>query len=250
MSTAARIASAGLGILGAGGALACAGAMVLAAVGLAGVGVAGVAASAGMASMGAESTKAVSTSPATSMPRAATNGQPTVAAVTSTTSAPMPGMAPQTSMESSSAAASASMSGMALQTTTVSAATAASTPVVGVSTQAATASAGAAAQTSRVGMSPRTKAAAGWPGRILAFLLQQGRAIFLISTGALVLSLASRRAAAVVPALLAGAILYWGMYGQERLSVMYGAMVAGMLMWVVLYLWAYRVVRWSRSVVP
>jgi len=70
---------------------------------------------------------------------------------------------------------------------------------------------------------------------ILAFLLQAGPAILLVSIGAFALSLATRRWVAAVPVLLVGGVIYWGMYGQSRLSVMYVTMVLGLLGWAVIF---------------
>ncbi len=74
------------------------------------------------------------------------------------------------------------------------------------------------------------------PG-VLAFLLQAGPAILLVSIGAFALSLASRRWVAAIPALLVGGVMYWGMYGQPRLPVMYVNMALGLLGWAVVFLW-------------
>ena len=38
-------------------------------------------------------------------------------------------------------------------------------------------------------------------------------------------------------ALLVGGVIYWGMYGQPRLPVMYVTMVLGLLGWAVIFLW-------------
>jgi hypothetical protein len=70
-----------------------------------------------------------------------------------------------------------------------------------------------------------------------AFLLQAGPMILLVSIGAFTLSLATRRWVAAVPVLLVGGVIYWGMYGQSRLSVMYVTMVLGLLGWAVIFLW-------------
>ncbi len=74
------------------------------------------------------------------------------------------------------------------------------------------------------------------PG-LLAFLLQAGPAILLVSIGAFALSQAFRRWVAAIPALLVGGVIYWGMYGQPRLPVMYVTMALGLLGWAVVFLW-------------
>ncbi len=94
-------------------------------------------------------------------------------------------------------------------------------------------------QASMAGMSTGAPGRAGslqQPG-ILAFLLQAGPTILLVSIGAFALSLATRRWVAAVPVLLVGGGIYWGMYGQSRLSVMYVTMVLGLLSWAVIFLW-------------
>src|SRR6266568_6205960 len=72
---------------------------------------------------------------------------------------------------------------------------------------------------------------------ILAFLLQAGPVILLVSIGAFALSQATRRWVAAVAALLVGGVIYWGMYGQPRLPVMYVTMALGLLGWAVIFLW-------------
>ena len=74
------------------------------------------------------------------------------------------------------------------------------------------------------------------PG-LLAFLLQAGPAILLVSIGSFALSLAMRRWVAAIPTLLAGGVIYWGMYEQLRLTVMYSTMALGLLGWAAVFLW-------------
>ncbi len=99
--------------------------------------------------------------------------------------------------------------------------------------------AGVGTSAAMAGMSIGTQGQAGslqHPG-LLAFLLQAGPVILLVSIGALALSLASRRWEAALPTLLVGGVIYWGMYGQPRLPVMYVTMVLGLLGWAVVFLW-------------
>jgi len=100
--------------------------------------------------------------------------------------------------------------------------------VVGVGTSAAMAGMSTGAQ---------GQAASGQPTSILDFLLQAGPAILLVSIGAFALSQAFRRWVAAIPALLVGGVIYWGMYGQPRLPVMYVTMALGVLGWAVVFLW-------------
>ncbi len=70
---------------------------------------------------------------------------------------------------------------------------------------------------------------------VLGALLNAGPAILVVSTVAIAVAFAIRRSIAVLPALAGGALLYWGMYGQGDLMVMYGAIVAGLAIWVATY---------------
>ncbi len=94
-------------------------------------------------------------------------------------------------------------------------------------------------QTSMAGMSTgaQGQATGGQPISILARLLQAGPVILLVSIGAFTLSLTTRRWVAAIPALLVGGVIYWGMYGQPRLPVMYVTMALGLLVWAVIFLW-------------
>ncbi len=94
-------------------------------------------------------------------------------------------------------------------------------------------------QASMAGMSmgSQGQAIGGQAPSILAFLLQAGPTILLVSIGAFALSLAARRGVAAVSALLVGGIIYWGMYGQPRLPVMYVTMALGLIGWAVVFLW-------------
>jgi hypothetical protein len=95
------------------------------------------------------------------------------------------------------------------------------------------------AQTSMAGMSTSAQgqATGGQPTSILARLLQAGPVILLVSIGAFALSLVTKRWVAALTALLVGGVIYWGMYGQPRLPVMYVTMVLGLLGWAVVFLW-------------
>jgi hypothetical protein len=108
---------------------------------------------------------------------------------------------------------------------------------MGAMVLAAVGVAGVGASAAMAGMSPQGQATGGQPTSILAFLLQAGPVILLVSIGAFALSLATRRWVAAVPVLLVGGVIYWGMYGQSRLSVMYVTMVLGLLGWAVIFLW-------------
>lgn len=95
------------------------------------------------------------------------------------------------------------------------------------------------ASTTMAGMSmgSQGQVTSGQSPGILAFLLQAGPTILPISVGAFTLSLAIRRWVAAIPVLLAGVVIYWGMYGQQSLSVMYVTIVLGLFCWTVVFLW-------------
>jgi len=105
---------------------------------------------------------------------------------------------------------------------------------------------GASAVMAGMPMGSQGQAASGQPTSILTFLLQAGPVILLVSIGAFALSLATRRWVTVIPALLVGGIIYWGMYGQPSLPVMYITMVLGLLGWAVILLWVRGRFRWRR----
>ena len=68
-------------------------------------------------------------------------------------------------------------------------------------------------------------------------LLAAGPALLVASTVAIVVAFALRRPVAAVPALAGGALLYWGMYGQSNLAVMYGTIAAGLVIWTATFWW-------------
>ena len=78
----------------------------------------------------------------------------------------------------------------------------------------------------------------GQPTSILPFLLQAGPVILLVSITAFALSLAMKRWVVAIPALLVGGVIYWGMYSQPRLPVMYVTMALGLLSWAIIFLWS------------
>jgi hypothetical protein len=68
-------------------------------------------------------------------------------------------------------------------------------------------------------------------------LLQYGPVILIISVAAMTLALAARRPISAIPAVLAGALLYWGMYGQANLPAVYAAIAIGLVVWTGLFFW-------------
>jgi len=76
--------------------------------------------------------------------------------------------------------------------------------------------------------------------RAFIFLLQSGPAILVLSTAVLALAVGLRRWVGVVPVVLAGLVLYWGMYLQGTRLVMYAAIVVGMAGLAAAYIWSTR----------
>ena len=73
---------------------------------------------------------------------------------------------------------------------------------------------------------------------LLGILTDAGPAILIVSTLLVTLGVGLRRPLATVPALAAGAVLYWGMYAQPSYPVMYLTLVLGFTGWLATYLWA------------
>lgn len=81
----------------------------------------------------------------------------------------------------------------------------------------------------------------GHPGGTIGALVRIGP--WLIAASALLVAGAfalTRRPVTAVPALVAGAVLYAGMYAQNNLPVMYASIAVGYLTWAALALWAAR----------
>ena len=93
------------------------------------------------------------------------------------------------------------------------------------------------------GMGSQANTASAESLAVLVFLIERGPAILLVSIAAIVLSLAAQRREAVIPGLLGGGILYWGMYAQDRLFIMYASIVIGLLVWATAYAWAHGKIR-------
>ena len=81
----------------------------------------------------------------------------------------------------------------------------------------------------------------GHPGGTLGALVRIGP--WLIVASALLVAGAfalTRRTVTAVPALVAGGVLYAGMYFQNNLPVMYASIAVGYLTWAALAMWAAR----------
>lgn len=72
---------------------------------------------------------------------------------------------------------------------------------------------------------------------VVAFLVWAGPAILLLSLIAMGAATLTRRRAAAGLVLVAGVVLFWGMYLQPALSVMFGSIAAGLAALVVAYVW-------------
>ncbi len=88
--------------------------------------------------------------------------------------------------------------------------------------------------------SPRSRGAS--TSAVLAFVLDHGPAILVASALLVVLSLIARKRSwqRAILAALAGALMYWGMYVQADVTVMYAAMAIGLGAWAALLLSARR----------
>ncbi|SRR6266852_4752182 len=91
----------------------------------------------------------------------------------------------------------------------------------------------------RSGNSVQT-ASSGPIGSLVRFLVQVGPPLLIISVAAISVSLGMRRRAAVIPALLAGAVMFEGMYLQSGVPLMYAAIALGLIGWTSLYIWTQR----------
>jgi hypothetical protein len=83
-------------------------------------------------------------------------------------------------------------------------------------------------------------ASSGLFGSLIRFLVQGGPPLLIISVVAITVSLALRRRAAVIPAVLAGAVMYAGMYLQSAVPLMYASIALGLIVWTSLYVWTQR----------
>lgn len=96
---------------------------------------------------------------------------------------------------------------------------------------------GAAGAGAAAGMSGMADMTGPAQGGLLGVLLQYGPIILVVSVVLVTVSVALRRPVAAVPALAAGALLYWGMYAQPSYPVMYGSLALGFAVWGTIYLW-------------
>ncbi len=83
-------------------------------------------------------------------------------------------------------------------------------------------------------------ASSGLVGSLIRFPVQVGPPLLIISLVAITVSLGLRRRAAVIPAVLAGAVMYAGMYLQSGVPLMYASIALGLILWTSLYVWTQR----------
>ncbi len=104
----------------------------------------------------------------------------------------------------------------------------------------------AAASGSMLGMGGMDAGDSGEPassgplGSLIRFLVQVGPPLLILSVAAITVSLGLRRRAAMIPALLAGAVMYTGMYLQSGVPLMYASIALGLTGWISLYIWTQR----------
>jgi hypothetical protein len=103
------------------------------------------------------------------------------------------------------------------------------------------AAAGAAGATAATSMAGMTGTGPGHPGGVAGALVRTGPRLIVASALLVTAAFAlTRRPATAIPALLAGAVLYAGMYAQPSLPVMYASIAVGYLTWTALLPWVTR----------
>ncbi len=80
-------------------------------------------------------------------------------------------------------------------------------------------------------------ASSGLFGNLVSFLVQFGPPLLIISVVAIAASLGIRRHTAVIPAIVAGAVMYAGMYLQSSAALMYASIALGLSVWTSVYFW-------------
>lgn len=99
------------------------------------------------------------------------------------------------------------------------------------------ASVGVGGATAAASMASMTAGPAA-PGGAIGALTRAGPWLMAVSVPLVTVAFAmSRRPLAAIPALLAGAVLYAGMYAQHNTAVMDASIAAGYLAWAALTLW-------------
>lgn len=97
--------------------------------------------------------------------------------------------------------------------------------------------AGAGASAAATGMAAMPGTGPGAPHGVLGVLLRTGPWLLVVSVLLVTAAFTfTRRPATAIPALLAGVVLYAGMYRQTDLPAMYVSIAAGYTAWGALYL--------------
>jgi hypothetical protein len=102
------------------------------------------------------------------------------------------------------------------------------------------ATAAASGSMANMGSGSSQTASSGVVGSFIRFLVEVGPPLLIISVVAITVSLGLRRRAAVIPAVLAGAVMYAGMYLQSAVPLMYASIALGLIVWTSLYVWTQR----------
>ena len=134
-------------------------------------------------------------------------------------------------------------------------------PLVGVAgagvASGARASGGSMAGMAGMGPAPAARAAASSGaaapshlGDVLGFVVTIGPELLVVSILLVTVSLALRRRAAALPALFAGALLYWAMYAQGSDALMYATIAVGYAIWAATYAWTRQRPRASETTWP
>lgn len=78
---------------------------------------------------------------------------------------------------------------------------------------------------------------------ILMFVIQSGPVILIVSIAAIALAVGIRRRVALLPVVVAGLVLYWGMYMQAAQLVMYSSVALGLATLAAAYIWSTRAIK-------
>ena len=119
--------------------------------------------------------------------------------------------------------------------------------LLGAGIAAGTASGGAMTGMTGTPSSPSTASQNSvLPSPLLAlvlFLLQSGPVILIVSIAAIALAVGIRRRAALLPVVVAGLVLYWGMYMQAVQLAMYSSVALGLVTLAAAYIWSTRAMK-------
>jgi hypothetical protein len=77
---------------------------------------------------------------------------------------------------------------------------------------------------------------------IVLFLIQSGPVILIVSIAAIALAVGIRRRATLFPVVVAGLVLYWGMYMQAVKLAMYSSVALGLVTLAAASIWSMRAI--------